>query len=64
MLCVEFDQLSLECQQKVQALNNTSIRENKLKVEVLNLQKDLQITQQHFTESETEVYYNQSCAPF
>ena len=56
MFCIELDQLSLEYQQKVQILNNTSIHENELKVEVLNLQKNLQTTQQHFTESETEVY--------
>lgn len=55
LYCVELDQLSLECQQKVQALNNTSVRENNLKVEGLNLQKNLQITQQHLTELETEV---------
>ena len=56
MFCVELDQLSLEYQQKVQLLNNTSIRENGLKIEVLKLQKNLQMTQQHFTETETEVH--------
>ena len=55
--CVELDQLSLEYQQKVQALNNTSACENNLKVEVLNFQKNLQITQQHLTELETEVHH-------
>ena len=54
---VELDQLSLDHQQKVQALNSTSVRENNLKVEVLNLQKNLQITQQHLTELETEVLH-------
>ena len=57
MLYIELDQLSLEYQQKVQILNNTNIRENELKVEVLNLQRNLQTTQQHFTESETEVLH-------
>ena len=57
---VELDQLSLEYQQKIRLLNSTSIRENELKVEVLNLQKNLQTTQQHFTESETEVLYIRS----
>ena len=57
MFCSELDQLSLEHQRKVQILNDTSIRESGLKVEVLNLQKNLQITQQHFTESKTEVHY-------
>lgn len=46
----------MEYEQKVRILNDTSIRENKLNIEVLNLQKNLQMTQQHFTESETEVY--------
>ena len=55
MSCVELDQLSLEYQQKVHTLNNTNICENELKIEVLNLQKNLQTTQQHFAESETEV---------
>ena len=55
MFCSELDQLSLEHQRKVKILNDTSIRENGLKVEVLNLQKNLQITQQNFTESKTEV---------
>lgn len=57
VFCIELDQLSLEYRQKVQILNNVNIRENELKVEVLNLQKNLQTTQQHFTESETEVLY-------
>lgn len=57
-LYIELDQLSLEHQQKVHTLNNITIRENELKVEVLNLQKNLQLTQQHFTESETEVDHN------
>ena len=55
---LELDQLSQEYQQKVQALNETSLHENELKTEVLNLQKNLQLIQQHFTESETMVSTN------
>jgi len=55
---LELDQLSQEYQQKVQALNETSLHESELKTEVLNLQKNLQLLQQHFTESETMVHTN------
>jgi len=52
---LELEQLSQEYQQKVQALDETSLHESELKTEVLNLQNNLQLIQQHLTESETMV---------
>ena len=58
-VCIlELEQLSQEYQQKIQALNETSLYESELKTEVLNLQNSLQLIQQHFTESETMVSTN------